>query len=314
MPFKRLWSLTGVKYGVGILLVVMIGAIPIKFASTPVPDAAPVIVEAEAPKKPERVPQVNVTRVYNIFWMGMHIGDLVAQVEELPKGLFRMESSMYAKGMIKKLTRFQGTSNSISVWQPDALVIPNDFTMEINYRKRGRMTRLHYDPEGNVIKESVVPPDNREKRPAVRKDRKKGAIDPHTMVLRAHQLIREGLKPGGKKEFALITYDGRKLSEMKFAIIGKTIWPAYDKEKQVYHIQMTRKALEGFTESELERIKSEDPVIDLYLEDNADMLPVGAVASAPIGSAFAVIGKECYSVKRCEDTPEGYRAKINVPW
>ena len=61
-------------------------------------------------------------------------------------------------------------------------------------------------------------------------------------------------------------------------------------------------------------MKDENPVIDMYLEDNELLLPVKAIANAPIGSATAVLERECYDISSCETTPASYAYVGSIPW
>jgi hypothetical protein len=260
----------------------------------------PPVSSLTAPKE-----RTNVTRWYKAYWMNAHVGNMFVQIEE-KDGLYYMTSRLEAKGMAK-VTKYRNETRSV-LKKTAAGYQPVEFHNKSNLRKKTRAIDLYYDAKGQLLKEAVTPADHPGKRPPVELTLKMSALDPHTVVLIAHQQIRDAVKAGKKQEIHFPIYDGRRLGDYKLIVQGKVVDEFNGKKQSAIRVTLSREAVAGFTTGELKRMKEEDPVIDLYLSDDAQMLPIKAYAKAPIGHAVAVLERECYGIDRCEETPANYKA------
>ena len=261
----------------------------------------------------EETDTLHITRWYKVYWLGMHVANLVTEVKEDDDGIFHMESHINSKGIAKKVSKFWNVTKSSTRKTAKGEFIPYQFDSISRLRKKKRSIAINYVDSGTIEQETVTPPDNRHKRPAVENERKIGTFDPHTAVLVAHKQIKDALD-SCKKYFTVPIYDARRLSNLNFVMKGRKKLKYNDKVISVVHVTLERDAVAGYTNNEKKRMKKENPVIDLYLEDNHLMLPVKVVANAPIGSATAILERQCYDISSCETTPKSYAYVGSIPW
>lgn len=268
--------------------------------------AAPINEESQ-------VANLQISRWYKVYWLGMHVGDLMSEIKETKPGVYAIESRLHSRGIAKRFTKFWSIAKSHSVLSNKGDLLPSNFTNRSNLRKKKRQISINYQHEGRIASEQVTPPDNRKKRPAVATEKKLGAVDPHTAILLAHKKIRQALVTG-KNVFTIPLYDARRLSHLHFTVHGRKIIEHQDNDTKVIHVSVKRDLIAGYTNNEHKRLKKENPVIDIYLEDNATMMPIQALATAPIGSANVVLERECYSLDSCRSTPKDYAYLHAVTW
>ena len=256
---------------------------------------------------------LHITRWYKIYWLGMHVADLVSEIKEEKKGLFHIESHINTKGMVKRLTKYKSITKSYSLKNSMGNFIPDNFESSSRLRKKRRTIEINYNDTGLIDKEKVIPADNRLKRPAVDNTLKIDSVDPHTAILVAHKEIRKALV-SNNEEFSIALYDARRMSKLNFTVHGRKIIKHNDKDIRAIHVSFYREAVAGYTGREKERMENENPIIDIYLEDNEMMLPIKALAEAPIGSASAILERQCYDILSCESTPADYAYVATIPW
>lgn len=219
-------------------------------------------------------------RKYGVYWTGIHIADLTVTQSAL-----EMRARIDSYGVVKKVSKFKSQTRSVYKKSDDGTLIPVSFNTVFRNRSRERSIDIFYDPNGGVTQESVVPPDNRKKRPAVANDLKIGALDPLTAALWARMRVIEARK-NGERSFSFPIYDGRRLSRLDFSLGKKSEISVNGRSYNVISLVMRRVALQGYTKRELERIKDEEPVMTIYVTDDEAAMPVKAEAAAPLGTAI----------------------------
>lgn len=228
------------------------------------------------------------TRQYHIYWVKSLVGSIDMAITQEGNS-YTLSSRLKAHGLSRKLFKFWMNTYSTANYIPNQLIHPDIFNVEYRLRKTYRTIDLDFDSVNDtLLSEAVNPPDNRHKRPEVPDILKYQTIDPHTAILRIHQEIHLALRHGYNR-FSVPIYDGRRRANLYVTIIGKKQIDVRGIPIQVVHIQLQRDVLSGATVNELKRGKKEEPIIDLFLEDNDGLIPVKAIARAPIGNVVAVM-------------------------
>jgi hypothetical protein len=264
---------------------------------------APLAHATDYVSKPEE--RTNVTRYYKVYWLDMHVGNVITQIEE-KNGIYQIQARLNAEGPAK-VTKYWDEARA-SIQAKAEQYLPVSFHNESNLRKKRRKIELHYDESGKLIQEAVNPPDNRAKRPAVKSTLKSDTVDPLTAILVAHKRIRAIMADKGKGEFVIPIYQGRQLAKYHFVVRGQMKDEFNGKLQSAIRVTVYRKPVAGFTQSEYQDMKREEPTVDVYLSDDAHMLPIKFYAEAPIGNAVAVLEKECYAIDQCDRTPHNFTA------
>jgi hypothetical protein len=257
----------------------------------------PLIANAEDTKNPAQN-MGNLTKLYEVYWLGMHVGDLTTEVKKLENGLYQLSTHMKSLGLARKLSKYWSVTESTSKLNDDGTIEPVVFSTYSRLKKKHRKINIEFTG-GTVASEAVNPPDNPVKRPAVASDLKQGAVDPHSAILLAYHKFRENLVLGNKR-FGFNVYEGRRLHQMLFEIKGRVIKKIYGNKLRVIHVRMSRNPLAGFTGREIERMQKEEPVFDIFVSDDNEKLPILFEASAPIGTAKIILAANCRQLKGCK--------------
>ena len=218
-------------------------------------------------------------RRYGVYWTGVHVADMF--VSHSPTA---MDVEIKSYGLVKKISKFKSKTRTAYL-QDSGAVRPATFHTVFQNRSRERKIDIAYDAQGNVLKESVVPPDNRKKRPAVSQQGKDAAVDPLTATLLARQRVIEA-RQKGEKQFNFPIYDGRRLSMLNFKIGNTKNIKVDGKKYRVFPLTFRRSPIEGHTDRELERMKEEEPTMKVYVTDDETAMPVRAEGKAPLGTAI----------------------------
>lgn len=229
----------------------------------------------------ETSPIINATRTYKVFVKGIHVGDLIGEIRDK-----EIKATIKSYGLAKAISKYESFDRTDFTFNNDAF-IPRSYYTKFIQRQGAKIVDIKYGSNGTVITEQVTPPDKRYKRPAVKEENKKGAVDPLTAFLVARQKVIEGLK-SGNNSFSFNIYDGRRLARLEFEIKGREIQKIKNKDTNVISVTFRRLALEGYTNNELKRLKTEDPTFNMYLSDDNDLLPVKANVFCELGTAVVV--------------------------
>jgi hypothetical protein len=235
---------------------------------------------------------VKTVRWYKVYWSGIHVADLKADVKE--DGL---DAIIESYGIVKKISKYESKFKT-KFQYVEGEFVPNSYYTEFQQRNGSRKIDIKYNNDGVVSEEKVVPPDNRAKRPAVDDNLKQDAFDPLTAFMAARKMLKESLAKG-EDQFELKMYDGRRLAKLVFNIEGRFDRNIKGNKHKVIKVTFKRKPIEGFTNNELKRMKGEEPIFTLYLSDDEKLLPLKADAEAPLGTAVLLFEKECLSIDEC---------------
>jgi hypothetical protein len=226
-------------------------------------------------------PTLDTTRSYQVYIKGIHIADLNAGIKE-----DSLTSDIDSYGIVKKISKYSSHGKSTFIFK-NGEFIPQHYYTNFTQRHGPRTVDIKYNDKGEIISEVVTPPDHSWKRPTVNQANKKGAFDPLTAVMVARQKIINGLK-NDQNSFNINIYDGRRLARLEFNILGREVRKIEGKKQNIVDVTFTRKPLEGFTNNELKRMKSEEPTFSLYLTDDEYMLPIKADVFSEMGTAVLV--------------------------
>ncbi|MCE3231756.1 MAG: hypothetical protein K0R98_13 [Rickettsiaceae bacterium] len=230
----------------------------------------------------EPSPNITATRIYKVYVKGIHVGDLKGIIKDN-----QIEANIQSYGLAKKISKYESLDRTDFNFISNAF-LPQSYYTKFNQRQGGRTVDIKYSDNGRIVYEQVTPPDKRYKRPAVKEEHKKGAVDPLTAFLVARQKIIEGLQ-NNTTSFSFNIYDGRRLAKLEFEIQGREVQKINRKDTKVIAIKFKRQALEGFTNNELKRIKTEEPTFNMYLSDDDDMLPIKANVFSDLGTAVLIV-------------------------
>ncbi len=164
-----------------------------------------------------------------------------------------------------------------------------DVHYESDYQTRKKKKYVKIIRAHGVISEEVIlPPDNRAVRPAVADALKNKSFDPLSYGLAIRSELTRALADK-RTEFTLNYYDGRRLTEGTFVIVGQKIIKMGDKKTSTIFVTATRKTLAGFTQNELDDIKPNEAPLVMYFSDDDRHLPLRLEYPLIFGTASATL-------------------------
>jgi hypothetical protein len=241
----------------------------------------------------ESLSPLNFKGLYEFRLGGLLVGRLGIEAEESKSG-YAITADVKSAGVASIFskhsshTEVDGTSGA----HPD-------ITYKTDYRtkKKKRSVKLVYKG-GEITKEEVVPPDNRATRPAVAAYLKNSAYDPLTLNLKLRRAVWEASR-SDKRDFAMTTYDGRRLTKIKGTVEKRTIRDANNRKQPVIVATVRRELLAGFTKSEIEDYDPEEPSLFIYYSNDERFVPVKAEIPFLFGTLTGKLAKQCATGESC---------------
>ena len=237
----------------------------------------------------------NLKGIYECTFSGVPIGKMGVEIEQTPQH-YAITGDIISTGILKMFV------NHTSHTSADGS--GHNFTYSaINYethyqtKKKRKSAQMKYQ-NGVVTQEQVTPPDNRATRPAVPAALKKGSTDPLSLSLRMREALFAA-RQQHKQNFSLTMYDGRRLTQLDFAIIGPQSVTYNHERVPVITVDVRRKALAGFTDSELGDLNPHEPPLHVYFKDDATLLPLRLELQLFLGTLSASLVKQCLPGESC---------------
>lgn len=164
-----------------------------------------------------------------------------------------------------------------------------DTFYESHYQTRKKKRYVKWvRKDGKTSEEEVIPPDNRDIRPAVAEELKTNAFDPLAFGLALRSNVATALKEK-QKSFTLNFYDGRRLTEATFTYVGYKIVKIHGKKYSTHEFTATRKPIAGFTKGDMEDFEEPDPLLHIFFSYDERLIPIRAEADVGFGVVSATL-------------------------
>ena len=233
--------------------------------------------------------------VYSFGFGAVDFGKIGVDISQTPDA-YAMSSDIVSTGI---LNAFLKHSSHTTQTGKGAEFHYSSIDYETHYQTKGKKKYAHilYN-DGVVTEEKVEPADDREKRPAVSKALKDQSVTPLGLVIAMQQGIYDSLKHN-KEAFSVYMYDGRRLSQIHFALIGDKTMPINGVPTKVVQVDVSRTLLEGYTQSELTDAQKKDPPLHVYFSNDERLIPLLFEVPMWMGSIRATLVKECAKGQSC---------------
>ena len=169
---------------------------------------------------------------------------------------------------------------------------------ESHYQTRGKKKYVKMITHAGITGgEILIPPDPPTRKP-VPPDMKKNIADPLTTLLRMREEVWKAVH-NHTTHFSINLYDGRRLTQVNFIVGDKQNLRINGGKIPVIAINVTRKLLAGFTESELANYDPHESGARFYVTDDERLIPIRAEATLMFGIISATLAKECTGAENC---------------
>ncbi len=174
-----------------------------------------------------------------------------------------------------------------------------DKIYESNYqtRKKKRHVKLVYK-NGKIIEEIIEPVESIDKRPAVPVADKNAAYDLMSFLLQIRKELANA-QANNKKSFIINIFDGRRLTQTDFQIIGKKTIKIAGKKYVTIAVTSSRKQLTGFTKDEIADQDPDEPSMATYFSDDEKLIPMRMERPFLLQKIKADLIKKCGGQENC---------------
>ncbi|MDE3038037.1 MAG: DUF3108 domain-containing protein [Pseudomonadota bacterium] len=264
---------------------------------------------------------INFKGIYICTFSGIPIGKMGIDIEQTP-GHYAVAADITTSGLLRLFVKHQ--SHSTTEASGEHFIYPA-IEYETHYQTRGKKHYIRLVRKNGRVQETQIPPENHVTRPAVPAAILKNAVDPLSLIIEAREKLQEALTAPstpvgegrgegassirdprpltpshrGREEFFINVYDGNRLSEADFIILGKKIIFYGTGKLPVIAVAARRKPLAGFTRKELAGFGPDDPTLYIYFSDDAKLMPLKLQMALPFGLLTATLAKECLNGESC---------------
>ncbi len=238
---------------------------------------------------------LNYKVIYAFSYAGVNFGKTGIEISQTPTQ-YDITCDVTSTGIVNAFVKHSSHTTVKATGEGghyDALVY------ESNYQTKKKPKYVHMTVKnGEITEEQALPPDNRATRPEVSKEQKDKAVNPLSLIFAMRQGLHDAMV-AKKDSFSLLLYDGRRLTQVNFAVIGNTSVPIDKVNTDVVQVDISRKLLEGWTQSELGDGKAKEPVVHAYFSRDARFIPILFEVPMWLGTIRASIAKVCTSDDSC---------------
>jgi|GEM_PF-2593125 len=229
------------------------------------------------------------TARYDAYWSGVRVGKAILDIEET-NNTYKANLHLGAKGIAKKISKYWSSNSASGVKQANKYT-PTNYTTHYNRKKENRKITANF-ANNAVDNITITPPEREGKRPFLTDAQKQDVLDPISVALQIREKLKEVRDNGYKLpyKFTMPVFDGKRKFNLHITVKGLVKRKAA-KTKEIW-IQTKRQAIEGFSHNELKRMKTNEPIMDIYI-DTKTLLPTYGIGKAPIGYATIKLVKYC---------------------
>lgn len=226
---------------------------------------------------------VSDNHLYKIYWSGFKVGEMTWE-EESSADKYKLTTKLSSKSIAEYFWKYSSVNTVEGVFKAGK-VTPRSYHSKWWRKKEKQDIKLEFSAAGDVIEESLVPPEKVGKRPEVPAEDKLGVYDPVSAAIVSRETIRELLKnnPNYKGSFEIPTFDAKRRFDVICKVLGRKNISLDGKEVEALHITIERKPISGFRPKDLKEMAEQNRVISFYLND--DLVPIYGVAKAAVGRA-----------------------------
>ncbi len=231
--------------------------------------------------------------IYEFAFDTIRIGQMGIEIEETPT-TYAITSDIVTSGLLKLIVKHSShTTVDASAGEPHPLI-----TYESNYQTRNKKKYVKMVYENGQVTETIEPPEPPGKRPPVPAALKNNAFDPLSFALAIRRSVLEA-RAQGKKTYKLNVYDGRRLTEASFYLKQNRSITYRGQPLQVTQVQVRRRLVAGFTQSELAKVDPDEPAVQMYVPLTGNGMPVRLEVRFLFGMLSATLVKECRTGESC---------------
>lgn len=223
---------------------------------------------------------------YDFTWAGIRLGKLELGFE-IQERHYSAHLVVVSAGIVNLFTRHE-SDTTVNGDIVQGKFHPKIYESNYKTKKKPRHIRLVYNKAGEVTEELNEPPEDRNVRPEVPADKKKGSYDPLTGFL----ALRAGV-------LEMNAFDAKRLYLVTAALKGTESLTVMGDDKQTKDYVFARVPLAGMTAKETKEYKEGEPPLHVYFSDDKLTVPVYISMPIMMGSVKGSLVKICDNWDEC---------------
>jgi hypothetical protein len=232
--------------------------------------------------------------LYDLSYGGIVFGKLGVEIEQSSKH-YDIVTDIITTGVVKFFVPHKSHSTTDAT---GADFTYNHIVYESNYQTRNKKKYVKIEVNDGKSVETLVPPDDRSKRPAVPEADKEKSADPLSFILRVREALHQAMQ-GGQNSFDVKFFDGRRLSLISITLAGKKTISYGNSQRETVRIAIKRKPIAGFTTSEIEDYSPKEAPLYAYFSNDEKLMPLMLDLNLWFGIVRATLAKECRTGESC---------------
>lgn len=244
--------------------------------------------------------QINLKRdlefkgLYDLSYGGIVFGRLGVEIEQSPKH-YDIVTDIITTGVVKFFVPHKSHSTTDATGADFAY---NHILYESNYQTRNKKKYVKIEVKDGKSVETLVPPDDRSKRPAVPEADKEKSADPLSFILRVREALHQAMQTG-QNSFEVKFFDGRRLSLISITLAGKKTIDYGNSKRDTVRIAIKRKPISGFTPAEIDDYSPKEAPLYAYFSNDEKLMPLMLDLNLWFGVVRATLAKECRTGESC---------------
>jgi hypothetical protein len=233
----------------------------------------------------------NIAIKLDAQWNGVKVGDMTVTANE-QGGKYEYSAIVESAGLLRAFTKYRSENIGKGLIN-NGIIIPESYFTQWWRKKEHQQIDVAYTNNGKTVDETATPPEKRPKRPIVEHKDKDSTFDPVTAAIIARSQIKElvAKKSEFPQKITIPVFDARRRFDVQLTVNGYKKKYYKGKKQQLLEIVFFREPGPGFNDKEIARMKTQDPTVTFYL--NEDFLPVLGSGAAPFGRAEFTLTASC---------------------
>ncbi len=221
--------------------------------------------------------------LYQISWSGFNVGKILFK-EERVADKYTVSADISSQSIARYVWKYSSL-NIVEGLIRNGKYVPEKYQSNWWRKKQKQEIKLGFSKDGDVVEESLVPPERVGKRPEVGDEFKKAVFDPVSTAIVSRETIREKLKnnPDYTGVFTIPTFDAKRRFDVECTVHGYANITFRGKPRRVLKVSIERLPIAGFREKDLKEMREQKQVIEFYLDEG--LMPIWGNAKAEVGRA-----------------------------
>ena len=241
----------------------------------------------------EGLTPISFKAIYDFGWAGMVFGRIGIEAMQTSSH-YDITSDVLSTGIANLFTK-HSSHTTVDATGRDFTYPNRDYETNYQTKNKKKYVKMSFK-DGKLVQEVALPADP--KRSPVPVELKERAYDPLSYLLALRKALYDA-RTQHQQDFRVLFYDGRRLYEGDFSLVGEGRLRMDNEIVPVIHVVARRKLLAGFTPQEIQDFNPNESLLHIYFSNDARLVPLRLEFGFFLGTVSATLAKECRTGESC---------------